>query len=192
MPQPAAALSITNMMNPHLFFLLHPYGSCSPATSSSASSTWRRSRCYRNGQERHAGEEEEGGQEEGRGGRPRRQGWPRGRGGGRGDSARDQCARDQCAARRGGSADEDRPSSRVLRKCRAVIPPSLPLPPSHPILPLRKLPNGKFRTPPNFSSLILFPSLAECRKHICAWAPRSQECGESESRGVASSWRLGG
>ena len=34
MPQLAAALSITNMMNPHLFFL-HPYESCSPATSSS-------------------------------------------------------------------------------------------------------------------------------------------------------------
>ena len=32
MPQPAAALSITNMMNPHLFFL-HPCRSCSPATS---------------------------------------------------------------------------------------------------------------------------------------------------------------
>ena len=32
MPQPAVALSITNTMNPH-FFLLHPYGSCSEATS---------------------------------------------------------------------------------------------------------------------------------------------------------------
>ena len=43
---PAAALSITNMMNPHLFFL-HPYRSCSPETSSSTSSTWRRSRCHK-------------------------------------------------------------------------------------------------------------------------------------------------
>ena len=34
-------------MNPHLFFLLHPYRSCSPATFSSTSSTWRRSRCHK-------------------------------------------------------------------------------------------------------------------------------------------------
>ena len=46
MPQPAVALSITNTMNPHLFFH-HPYRSCSPATSSSTFSTWRRSRCHR-------------------------------------------------------------------------------------------------------------------------------------------------
>ena len=66
MPQPAAALSITNMMNPHLFF--HPYGSCSPASSSSTSSTWGRRPCHRTragDQNRHAGKE--GGQREGRG-----------------------------------------------------------------------------------------------------------------------------
>ena len=45
MPRLAAALSITNTMNPHLFFH-HPYRSCSPATSSSTISTWR-SRCHR-------------------------------------------------------------------------------------------------------------------------------------------------
>ena len=139
MPQPAVALSITNTMNPHFFSssslwkllrgdflnLLRP-----PELGGgvAAIESVRKNRLGRKKKEvRRKAEEERRGDKVGHEEEA-----------GRGDSSRDQCA-----ARRGGSADEDRPSSRVLRKCRAVIPPPLPLPPSHPILP--PSPHGKFR-----------------------------------------------
>ena len=68
MPQPAAALSTTNMMNPHLFFSSSLFVSCSSATFSSTFSTWRRSRCHKTSRgsgRARAAEEEEGGQQEG-------------------------------------------------------------------------------------------------------------------------------
>ena len=75
MPRLAAALSITNTMNPHLFFFLHPYRSCSPATFSSTFSTCGRSGCNRTS--RRSGKAGWRGRRRRTGGRPWGRGGPR-------------------------------------------------------------------------------------------------------------------
>ena len=171
MPQPAAALSITNMMNPHLFFFFFisvetahrrlprvrppELGGGVAATESVRKNKLGRKK---KGVRRNAAE------------------------------TRLATRKRQAAGTAPGTSAQHAEVDQQTRTGQARVffasaEPLFPLPspsllPSHPSpIPPRKIPNGKFRTPPNFSSLILFPSLAECRKHICAWAPRSQECG---------------
>ena len=166
MPQPAAALSITNMMNPHLFFFFF-------ISVETAHRRLPRVRPPELGGGVAATES------------VRKNKLGRKKKGVRRNAAETRLATRKRRGARGQRPGSVRSSPRWISQggpaklaCSSQVPSRYP--PSLlpiPSIPPRKIPNGKFRTPPNFSFLILFPSLAECRKHICAWAPRSQECG---------------
>ena len=166
MPRLAAALSITNTMNPHLFFFIIPIEAAHrrlprrpPQLAGGVADTELEQEIRKDGLGRKKKEVRRKAAETRLATRKRRAA-----GTAPGISAQ--------------HAEVDQPTrtgqARVFfASAEPLFPlpsPSLLLIPSFPIPP-RKIPNGKFRTPPNFSFLILFPSLAECRKHILAWAP---------------------